>query len=158
MFKFNAKVVTKDRGAAEHMRVLDSLSRTRNSVSAGVFDDGLTYVDSDNQVVEIALLMEFGDGKNIPSRSFVRSWFDENADIIKRFTSQGMRLVAKGKLSEKDLMDKLGAWMVSGIVSKINSSVPPPNADSTVKKKGHGVTLLDTGLLRSAVKYKVLKR
>jgi hypothetical protein len=37
----------------------------------------------------------------------------------------------------------------AAIIAKIDSGMPPPNAPSTVKRKGHGRTLIDSGKMRS---------
>ena len=38
------------------------------------------------------------------------------------------------------------------IVDEIDSNTPPPNAESTAKKKGSSHTLVDTGQLRASVR------
>lgn len=52
-------------------------------------------------------------------------------------------------------MERAALKMKKALEDRIDSNVPPPNAPSTVKKKGHGHTLIDTGEYRNSIEIKV---
>lgn len=90
-------------------------------------------------VAEIAVVQEFGteDGRT-PSRSFVRSTFDEQrgalaADARKLLVA----VVLDGKMSVDRALNILGLKLASMIREKIitGAGVPPPNAPSTLRRK-----------------------
>lgn len=39
----------------------------------------------------------------------------------------------------------------AAIIDMIDSSMPPPNAPSTIRQKGHGRTLIDSGRLKKSI-------
>jgi hypothetical protein len=113
----------------------------------------------DLTLIEIACFNEFGTFKDgvphVPERSFIRAWFDENEDQLRQTLTILMRSVIAGKRTREQILQQMGAYCVGQIQQRIASSLPPPNADSTVKQKGSSTTLIDTGHLRSAISFQV---
>jgi hypothetical protein len=59
---------------------------------------------------------------------------------------------------DTEIADALQAGAVDlkeRVVEKIIRGVPPPNAESTVSKKGHGHTLMETGEMMAAVTWQI---
>jgi hypothetical protein len=59
---------------------------------------------------------------------------------------------------DAEIVDALQAGAVDlkeRVVEKIVRGVPPPNAESTVRKKGHGHTLMETGEMMAAVTWQI---
>lgn len=52
-------------------------------------------------------------------------------------------------------MDRAATRLKDALVARIDSGVPPPNAPSTVKKKGHDHTLIDTGEYKNSIETRV---
>lgn len=117
-----------------------------------VMDDS-GIVDAQADVAEYAAYNEFGT-QHTPERSFLRSTIDENrAKYIRMLTAavddmiDGVPpLVAYGRI---------GLVAVADVQRKIRSNVPPPNAPSTVARKGSNKTLIDTGRLRQSIDYTI---
>ncbi|MDH7597550.1 MAG: hypothetical protein QHG98_07435 [Methanothrix sp.] len=53
------------------------------------------------------------------------------------------------------LFDQACGELEIAVVKKILSNIPPPNAPSTVRKKGSSKTLVDTGAMVGAVTHRV---
>jgi len=90
--------------------------------------------------------------KNIPERPTLRPVFDS-----RMVRSKVRKLLAKGfELKGLSFLDIPGKFLKKAVKDKIKSSVPPPNKASTIARKGHGKTLIDTGELLKSIEYKLL--
>lgn len=110
---------------------------------------------SSASIADIASFNEYGLG--IPERSFLRAWFDANLAKNKSVLASRLRQVIKGKISKDQALGQLGASFVSGIQARISGHIPPPNADSTIARKGSSTPLIDTGTMRASITYEVKK-
>lgn len=114
--------------------------------SAGVEKDGTSVID-------VAEWNEFGTA-TIPERSFIRAWFDEAEPQLRQDFAALMRTVAAGKRTRAEVLELMGQRMVGQVQARMAAGVPPPNAPSTVRRKGSSTPLIDTGVLRSSVTYR----
>ncbi|OES45233.1 hypothetical protein [Domibacillus iocasae] len=94
----------------------------------------------------------------IPERSFVRSTFDEKEETWYQFLQQQMNLVLAGKLSVKDMYNRLGSLAAADIQAKMANFGSPNNSTATTSAKGSSSPLIDSGGLRQRVTWKVVKR
>lgn len=100
-------------------------------------------------VAEIAAAHEFGLG--VPERSWLRGWFDEHRTEIQEDLKKVSRAVILGRLTREQGLELLGVKYVGQIQARIATSLPPPNAEATIRKKGSSTTLIDSGQFRSAI-------
>ena len=114
--------------------------------SAGVEKDGTSVID-------VAEWNEFGTA-TIPERSFIRAWFDEAEPQLRQDFAALMRTVAAGKRTRAEVLELMGQRMVGQVQARMSAGIPPPNAPSTVRRKGSSTPLIDTGVLRSSVTYR----
>lgn len=127
----------------------------RGSVTVGIHaaeasqgrEDGLT-------MLEVAIWQEFGNSK-IPQRSFLREWFDENEDKAETWWTALNKQVLHGQMNQKRALELFGLRVVGEIQQRIANSIPPPNAPTTIARKGSDVPLIDTGQLRSSITHAV---
>jgi hypothetical protein len=115
--------------------------------NAGRNDGGATVLD-------VAVWNEFGTD-TIPARSFLRAWFDESGPAQRALIVALMKAVMTGKTTKEKALELLGQWAQGQIQARIASSIPPPNAPSTVRQKGSSTTLIHRGILRSSISYAV---
>lgn len=102
------------------------------------------------QVAQVARFNEFGTSK-IPMRPFFRNAINKNTK--KWFASlQQLLAIDNGKA-----LDKVGEIARGDVVQSITTFNTPPNAKSTIKAKKSSNPLIDTGLMRRSVTYKVIK-
>lgn len=112
-------------------------------------------------IIEYAFYNEFGseDGKRPPERSFIRSTADERREVWSRTTDKLWQNILQGKISTLHALSLLGQLAQKDIQQKI-SNYDGPNAQlakSTEEKKGSTTPLIDTGAMRSAIRYVVEK-
>ena len=147
--------VEKDLG---YVRILNELAAMETmAVEVGLQNDG-TSSDDGVLVAHYGAVNEFGtrDG-HVPERSFMRSTFDETVNKLVSTRAKIIGGVYAGKLTAEIGAGLLGELHQKDVQKKISSHPPPPNAPSTIAKKGSSGTLVDTGLLRQSVRW-VLQR
>jgi len=104
--------------------------------------------------VQIGTIHEFGSGK-IPQRSFLRSTYDENLPKYKEYFERAYARATKAKKKVDVPLRLVGLKIASDVRRKIDAGIPPPNAPSTVKRKGSSKPLIDTGALKRSIGYEV---
>ncbi|MFK5708608.1 hypothetical protein [Lysinibacillus boronitolerans] len=92
----------------------------------------------------------------IPERSFLRSTFDERNGEWAKFVKKQLPKLLDGQMNARTICERLGAKMVGDIQKKLTQLDDPPNAPSTIAKKGSSNPLIDNGILRRRVTYKVV--
>lgn len=124
------------------------------AVKVGVLDDkphgdGVTVAD-------IALVHEYGLG-DVPERSFLRAWVDENKAEIARRLKQAAEDAVFGRQAPDVAMQRFGLWAVGEIKKRIVAGISPPLDPRTVARKGSSTPLVDTGQLLSSITSAVVR-
>lgn len=143
-----------DHGYASLVAAVFDLAHHHPVVHVGILDGEETHGGSEVSILDVATWMEFGT-QDIPARSFIRAWFDEDEDHLREVLTTLLQEVVAGKLSKEQALEQLGQYAVGRIQQRISDGIPPPNAPSTIEKKGSSTPLIDTGTLRASVTYKV---
>jgi hypothetical protein len=112
--------------------------------------DGKKEKKNDVLVVDVAIANEFGTSK-IDARSFMRTYFEENKERLAKIGGNMYTDVLLGKLDVKKGLSMLGEYAKAGVQKKIDDIDFPPNAPSTIKKKGSSKPLIDTGQMRQSI-------
>lgn len=176
-----ARIEKRDLGWTEFLRRAREIKDWR--VKVGVLEDGAggeREEGSDLTVAEVAAINEFGteDG-HIPERSFIRSTFDRHREEYVELGQELIERVLDGRMTVERALGLLGARAAADVKATITAGVPPPNAESTVRKKmgvhaqrtpknlGQALaqvgraaavkTLIDTGRMLNAVGWSVAK-
>jgi hypothetical protein len=143
-----ARVIDRDKGYKLAVKRLVGVGNL--GVSVGVHEDAGSYEDG-TPVAVAAAYNEFGSEEGlIPERSFLRSTMDENESRYGRELEKAVDRTLDG-VSLATALLPLAITAREDVQKKIDSHPPPPNAPSTVAKKGHGRTLEETGLLRDSI-------
>ncbi|HEY0772403.1 MAG TPA: hypothetical protein VGD31_18915 [Sphingobacteriaceae bacterium] len=129
-------------------------------VKVGVQGRDASKLNNGTTVVTYAAANEFGTttaGRSrnvvIPERSFLRSTTDKK-DYWKKEIKTAYNSIIDRKDTAIAAIAKVGIIARDDIIRTITDFVPPPNAESTIKKKKSSQTLIDTGLLRNSISYK----
>lgn len=147
-------VIVKDYGFRALFKRVDEIKNSY--VKVGVLGDdakgGMHVPGSDLTVAEIAVVNEFGT-EDIPERSFVRSTFDEKREELTRLGGKLMGSVIDGRMATKKALDIMGSTLATAMKLKITTGagVPPPNAPSTIEKKGSSRPLVDEARMVNAI-------
>lgn len=118
---------------------------------------------SDATISEIAAYNEFGTStsggqEHIPERPFLRTTISEQSKTVYvPLTAKLLGLVLDGTLTVNQAIGILGEKAVADVKMKIDAISDPPNADSTVDRKGSTNPLIDTGLMRQSVSWELVE-
>lgn len=116
---------------------------------AGSYEDG-------TPIAVIGAVQEFGsaDG-HIPERSFLRVPLAANTQLFRQIFKELMPQVLGGQMTMFQLMESVGARAAAVSQEAISAGIAPPNAPSTIARKGSSTPLVDTGFLRQNITYVV---
>ncbi len=144
----------RDRGARKFRQLRIAL-RDGVEIDVGVSkkDGGQLHPNGRSTIAEIATAHELGLG--VPRRSFLRSWFEENQSSILAQLRAAGRLAFKRRTPIIVQAKILGQQFVRQVQGRIAGGVPPPNAPSTIARKGSATPLVDTGTLMQAISAEV---
>lgn len=136
------KVIEVDRGANAIMASIGRLRGKHPTAIVGFYGD----------LAERATINEFGaPAANIPQRSFIRSTYDEEQKNMVRIRDLFMPKVIEGKLSATNALAAVGHYLAERIQQKIEDLKSPPNAPSTIKKKGFDDPLIETRAMHDGI-------
>lgn len=145
-------VEVKDLGEREIMRLYRELGKTE--INIGVLSS------AGQDMVNIAVWNHFGTkrrGKrHTPERPFLALVFDEyHVQIKNKLAASVKNIQHRGHIHRE--LSKVGLF-VEGLTKKVITLLDdPPNAPSTIKKKGADNPLIDSGRLRASVSYEIRK-
>lgn len=114
----------------------------------------LAVESSSVTLAQVAEWNEFGTSR-IPARPFIRGFVDDRREDIMTWIKRATERVAKG-VAPEEAFEIVGLRIQSGMQKRIADGVPPPNAASTIARKGSSKPLINTGQLRSSITYKVV--
>jgi len=130
-------------------------------VKVGILKDEEHESDSGEtaSMLVIASTHEFGSPtKNIPERSYLRSTADKERKRITGHLDRGIDDIIKGRSTVMKTLSKVGLMFQSLVQQKITSIKEPALKEATIKRKGSSNPLIDTGQLRSSIRYEVVKK
>ncbi len=126
-------------------------------VDVGVVGDRAAEAYEGDEGVTVAQVAEWAElGLGQPMRSWLRGWVDENGPAIEaRIRTEVRAYAIDGRGDQRKALERIGAWMVGEIRKRIAAGIDPPNAQSTIDKKGSSKPLIDSGQFRSALTSRV---
>ncbi|VVE82846.1 hypothetical protein [Pandoraea sputorum] len=125
------------------------LNKHKKGLAVGILE-GSTYPDGESTAT-VAFLDEYGS-ENSPPRPFMRITADTKSDLwVKALATR----ISAGDDAETALK-KVGELAVATMKGVVASGVGPPNAPSTVERKGHGQTLRDTKNMMNSIAYEIV--
>lgn len=106
--------------------------------------------------VEIGLIHEFGAPKaHIPERSFLRSTFAEQREKVIQVAAKAAQKVYADESGFERRLGQIGLYLAAEVKKKIVSKIAPPNAPSTIARKGSSTPLVDTGQLLDSITHAI---
>lgn len=125
-------------------------------VTVGIHPDNDPRIGGGLTNTQIAVIHEFGDGHN-PERSFLRKTLARRAPArleINTIFRAGVKAVLRGDSTADAVNNEVGKMMADAVRRTIDAGVKPANRPSTVKRKGHGLTLRETWQMYNAIDYR----
>ena len=139
MIRFSIKIDDKD--------IYKQLKKQNGKIEVGFFE-GEKYPDG-KSVAEVAAFNEFGGG-HTPPRPFMRTLVQNHRKI--------WRNILQDELPKEDnahtALATLAEYMVDDLKDYIKIWTYPPNAPSTIAKKGFNDPLVDTGRMMNSVDWR----
>lgn len=153
----DVKFESKDMGKAKIERELRAARKLVALV--GIPSDAKRHEDNPNiGLAEIAFIMEKGSTvNNIPPRPFMQQTRIMNEKKVAGLSKKYLSAISTGKMSAMDAIKKLGASYEGAMKKIFIAGTFAPDAPATARRKKSSRPLIDTGLLRQSIKYKVAK-
>lgn len=132
---------------------LEKLSGKAKVVRVGFLEEA-TYPNADGEslpVAQVAYWNEYGT-EDIPPRPFFRKTIAENSPD---WGKQAAQLLKSNNYDVDITLNKLGEHIKGQVTEAILTYEDPPNAPSTIKKKGFNAPLRDTGTMSKLISYEV---
>lgn len=155
------KVLDLDLGWDALMKTLQKVAREKPEIAAGILGDAGNKPHPSSKtgetVAQIAAKHEFGVG--VPQRSFLRATFEANKAEYQGLLARGLMDELMSSIGQRRVFDpnsapalkRLALKMEGDVKKRIAAGIPPPNAPSTIARKGSSTPLIDTGVLRQSV-------
>lgn len=154
------KVTDRDKG---YRALMERLKAHGATVTVGVHENEGGKTDGDGTgpagptVLDVAKWNEFGTPTS-PPRSFLAGWADERQKENEADMRKVGEAVIKGKIPSIDVgLERLGLKWVGDVKARIKAHIPPPNAESTIAKKGSSTPLIASSQLFNSILHKVEK-
>lgn len=125
-------------------RLGDSLSLSVGFLEGGIYTDGTS-------VAEVAMFQEYGT-RTIPPRPFMRKTIATHGE---EWAGNAAQLLRENNLDLSIVAPLMGELIKGQIQQSIVEFTEPPNAPSTIRKKGFNKPLIDTGHMLRSVDYNV---
>lgn len=131
----SSHVIDRDRGYAELKKRWMNHKNSRG-VAVGIFGQGAAEDNDGVTNLLIAIIHEFGAPRaNVPARSWLRAFVDENHEKIRQLIRMLGQRVLKGEITHDQALGQLGAWIVGGIQTRMAQGIDPPLAPSTIENR-----------------------
>lgn len=150
----------KDRGYKKLVQTVFGGKRAEIAVGILQAAGGQQHEGGGGSVLDVATTHELGLG-NVPKRSFLVDYFEENQGRMVQQAKALMRSVVTGKRNQRDVLELLGQRWAGEIQQRIAQGIPPGLAESTkaAKRRRFGknsdTPLIATGQLRASISYRV---
>jgi hypothetical protein len=128
-------------------------------VKVGVPDDPAVNEDGvaskEVTVGDTAKWLEFGT-KTAPERPIFRNGIRKNVGELQRLGKVNLLLIAQGQVTISHALGLMGAFAAGKIKQEFGASDLPPNAPSTIERKGSSKPGIDTAQTKNAVTWEVM--
>ena len=156
-------VSDKQAGLQDAVANLDMLMTIMaREVLVGIPADASTRTDVELNNAARAYILNYGAPEaNIPARPFMEPGIEKARETIAQIGEMMILKAMKSGASSADVlkgMNMMGLAAAASVKAEINSNIPPPLAERTIRERmARGVTrtntLVDTGEMRNAVTY-----
>lgn len=142
------------------VRGLGEFARGARSVVAGI-QEGAT--NEGKSVAQYAAFNEMGGtihrggrSYNVPSRPFMRLYFESDKSYLERFSENAITQVLLGRATANQAFSAIGLKMQQGIREQIlKSSDYVPNSPKTIALKGSDKPLIDDAILLNSITFEL---
>ena len=152
---WNTRLV-RDQGWKKAEKAFRKIAKIGPRLKIGVQSDEGNYTNTGISVALVAAWNHFGTS-TIPPRPYLTKAIDANSVRLQLFSVKIFKKIMDGADVENSL-GLLGEEVVSVIKHMITKLDQPPNAPSTIKRKGSSNPLIDTGRLRASQRWALVNK
>jgi hypothetical protein len=155
MAKVKMKTTIKDKGHNALRAEIAKMAKTSGGphVKVGILETAGTHEGEGGlTVADVAVFNEFGT-PTIPERPFLRDTADAIRPEMNSLADKILDRIMRGKSTIDEGLDIMGLKVQSAIKAAITNWKTPPNAPSTIAKKGVDNPLVDTGQMRNSIEF-----
>lgn len=150
-----ATVRTVDKGLKRTLGTAEKM-KGANAITVGIHqEEGGASTSSGLSVAEVAEVNEFGLGP--PARPIITAYADEKGPAAIREIKARYAAALKSGKDPIVALDQLAQKYAAEVQAKYAAGTPPPNAQSTINKKGSSTPRIDRGIERASIRGKVVK-
>jgi len=134
-------------------KITQDLKRLRG-VKVGLLESSGNYPDG-TSIVDVGIYNEYGTSRS-PARPFMAVTADQAGSEMQAYVSHTIGLMMDGRITPTTVDNNIGRVWADNTKKVIDGFDVPPNAPSTVLKKGKNDPLIDTGRMRNAINWERL--
>jgi hypothetical protein len=132
--------------------LIDSLSDGPKSVLVGVIDQTAKYATGTG--IEEAALRNINGTVKIPARNWIEGFLQSHGKKYTSLLKKMARSIISKKVTSTSALAEIGRKAQSDMRKLIVDWSEPPNAPTTVKRKGFNDPLVHTKVLQKEIKWK----
>lgn len=143
--------------AKHHGRKVDALVKAMSgkaSVKVGLPAGEANPYPDGTSVISVGVWNEFGT-EFIPPRPFLRTGIEEGKGGYRKLNRANLKAMQHGEKTAEQAMGELGLLAQGDVQAMIVAVTEPPNAPSTIARKGSKSPLEDTGHLKQSITFEV---
>lgn len=135
----------------------ESMLKAIRALGAEAVDVGIFETSGEEVVLRAVVNNEGTEDGRIPQREFARSGFDQYKAELVSTAERASAAATKGKIPAGQALNLIGLKGQAIMRRRINELNQPPNAASTIARKGSSNPLIDTGEMLREVDYRIRK-
>lgn len=123
-------------------------------VTVGIHEDATDPPEGEINMATLGAIQEFGND-HIPERPWLQPGFESGLQDYEEIMAEGIdATVTEGEDITRSL-NQVGVFATGKVQEYMTNLKTPANKPATIKKKGSSNPLIDEGLMRSSVNYKL---
>ena len=146
-------------GADDVKKALANLLNSLDTpmVTVGIHEDAADPPEGEIDMATLGAIQDLGNDR-IPARPWLRPGFEVGAEDYTKIMEDAVAQAVEDGSSMDQAMNQVGLLAVGNVQQYMTELKSPANAESTVKRKKSANPLIDEGLMRSSVTYKIAQQ
>ena len=145
-------------GVNELKNELDKIIKDLDApmVTVGIHEDEADPPEGEINMATLGAVHEFGsDDAGIPERPWLQPGFESGLKDYEEIMAEGIDAAITEGVDITKSLNQVGVFAVGKVQEYMTNLKTPANKPATIKKKGSSNPLIDEGLMRSSVNYKL---
>ncbi len=136
-------------------KILDSLDAPM--ITVGIHEDAADPPEGEINMATLGAIQDLGNDR-IPARPWLQPGLEVGAEDYTKIMEDAVAQAVEDGSGMDQAMNQVGLLAVGNVQQFMTELKSPANAESTIKRKGSANPLIDEGLMRSSVTYKIAQQ